>query len=79
MFLEESGGLSCRTLPRAGHPRQEEKCLHIDYWIRQAMALELDCCFLRLRILDGVCEVGRSSDRKNVDKEHKGGVKAIWG
>lgn len=80
MFLEESGGLrSCRTLPRAGHPRQKEKCLHIDYWIRRAVALELDCCVIRLWILDEVGKVERSSNRKNVDKEHKDGEKGIWG
>lgn len=80
VFLEESGGLrSCRTLPRAGHPRQKEKCLHIDYWIRRAVALELDCCVIRLWILDEVGKVERSSNRKNVDKEHKDGEKGIWG
>ena len=28
--------------------------------------------------MDGVCEVERNSNRKNVDKEHRDGEKGIW-
>ena len=47
----------------------------------QAMKAERKCktpC-VRLWIMDGVCEVERNSNRKNVDKEHRDGEKGIWG
>lgn len=69
-----------QNTPQGWAPQAERKnCLHIDYCIRRAIALELDCCVVRLWIMDGVCEVERNSNRKNVDKEHRDGEKGIWG
>ena len=51
-----------QNAPQGWAPQAERKnCLRIDYWMRRATALELDCCVIRLWIMDRVCEVERNS------------------